>query len=130
MGRILIDTSVLVAIERGEVKAADVLASADGAVSVISVSELLHGVFRARTPVRQRRRRSAEILLQRLETLPITEEVARLHAELGAELASDGITVPVNDFWIGCTALTENAAVATRDARSFSRIPGLHVIAA
>jgi predicted nucleic acid-binding protein len=130
VGRVLIDTSVLVAIERGETHAADVLGGADGAVSVVSVSELLHGVFRARTPVRQRRRRAAEGLLRHLETLPITDEIARLHAELGAELASDGITVPVNDFWIGCTALVENAAVATRDRRSFSRIPGLHVIAA
>jgi len=130
LAAVLIDTSVLVAMERGELGAAEVADGADGNVSVVSVSELLHGVFRARTPVRQRRRRDAERLLGLYAILPITEEIARLHAELGAELAAEGITIPANDFWIGCTALVHDAAVATRDQRSFGRIPGLHIVAA
>jgi tRNA(fMet)-specific endonuclease VapC len=130
VGKVLIDASILIPIERGELRAAEVLAGEEGLVSVISVSELLFGVFRSRTPVRVRRRRVVERLLQRLAVQPITEEIARLHAELDAELVSDGVTVAANDLWIGCTALVEGAAVATRDARSFSRIPGLHVVAA
>jgi len=99
-------------------------------ISVVSVSELLHGVHRARSPVRTRRRLAVERLLALFYVLPITEEIARVHAEIGAELASDGLSVSTNDLWIGCTALVYDAGVATRDRRSFSRIPGLHVIAA
>jgi predicted nucleic acid-binding protein len=80
--------------------------------------------------VRQRRRLAAEKLLHRFAAVPITAGIARLHAELGAELASDGITVGANDFWIGCTALFHDAAVVTRDRQSFGRIPGLRVITA
>ncbi len=128
MGRVLIDTSVLVPMERGEVDP-EAFGEA-GAISVVSVSELLFGAFRARSPVRMRRRRTVERLLERFEALPITGEIARLHAELGAELAADGLAVPANDFWIACTALVHDAAVATRDQRGFSRIPGIRLIAA
>ncbi|MHB8643812.1 MAG: PIN domain-containing protein [Gaiellaceae bacterium] len=124
---LLIDTSLLIAIERGDVSP-DVLGSDARAISVVSVSELLHGVFRARSPVRTRRRLATDKLLKLFDALPVTEDIARLHAELGAELASDGMTIPTNDLWIGCTALFHDAGVATRDRRSLGRIPGLRVV--
>jgi predicted nucleic acid-binding protein len=126
---VLIDTSLLIAIERGDV-AADLAGDAPHAISVVSVGELLHGVHRARSPVRTRRRLAVERILAHFEALPITEEIARIHAEIGAELAADGTPVATNDLWIACTALVHGAAVATRDRRSFERIPGLDVIAA
>ena len=42
-----------------------------------------------------------------------------------AELAVKGISVGAHDLVIGTTALATGSRVATRDARSFPRIPGL-----
>src|SRR5215212_4211743 len=106
--------------ERGDLEPEAVVREAAASISVVSVSELLHGVFRARSPVRSRRRRVVERVLARYDALPITEEIARVHAEIGADLESDGLRVAQNDLWIGCTALVHDAAVATQDQRSFS----------
>jgi tRNA(fMet)-specific endonuclease VapC len=49
----LIDSSVLIAAERGDLdleKAIERLRGEEVAISAISASELLHGVHRARTP--------------------------------------------------------------------------------
>jgi predicted nucleic acid-binding protein len=124
---VLIDTSLLIAIERGDASP-DAAGEGPHAISVISVSELLHGVHRARSPVRTRRRLAVERILALFDALPITEEIARVHAEVGAELAADGTPIATNDLWIGCTALVHDAAVATRDQRSFGRIPGLRIV--
>jgi tRNA(fMet)-specific endonuclease VapC len=95
---------------------------------VISVSELLHGVHRAQPAQRTRRRLVVERILAVFDGLEVTEEIARVHAEVGADLAAAGTPIPTKDLWIGATALVHDLAVATRDRRSFGRIPGLHVV--
>jgi tRNA(fMet)-specific endonuclease VapC len=125
---VLLDTSLLVAIERGDAPLDAVEADAY-AISVITVSELLHGVYRARPAQRTRRRLVVERLLALFDALPVTEEIARVHAEIGADLAAAGPPVTGNDLWIGATALVHDLSVATRDQRSFGRIAGLHVVA-
>lgn len=123
---ILIDTSLLVAIERRDAPA-DAVAE-DASISVVSVSELLHGVHRAGPAHRTHRRLVVERMLARFDALDVTEEIARVHAEVGAGLAEQGTPIGANDLWIGATALVHGLAVATRDARSFSRIPALDII--
>jgi predicted nucleic acid-binding protein len=63
-----------------------------------------------------------------MEPLPITEAVARLHAEAWAELTRRGRLVPAHDLWIAATALAHGFAVATQDADDFKRVPGLRVL--
>lgn len=126
---VLVDTSLLVAIERGDAPA-DAVKDEAPSISVITVSELLHGVHRATPSHRAHRRFVVERLLARFEPLVITEEIARVHAEVGAGLAEQGIPIGENDLWIGSTALVHDLAVATRDRRSFGRIPGLRVLPA
>jgi predicted nucleic acid-binding protein len=121
---------MLIAMERGDVDPEDLLDDDRGWISVVSVSELLHGVHRARSPVRSRRRIAVERILRLVASLPVTEEIARTHAEVGADLAADGFSAPANDLWIGCTALVHGLSLVTRDQRSFARIPGLRVVAA
>jgi predicted nucleic acid-binding protein len=120
---------VLIALERGDVTG-NFLGDSPGLISVISVTELFFGVHRARSPQRTRRRIAVERILGEFDALPIDEEIARVHADVGAELAADGHQISTNDLWIGCTALVYDATVATRDQKSFSRIPGLRVLAA
>ena len=54
--------------------------------------------------------------------------VARIHAELSAELTQKGNTIGYQDLWIAATALNYGYAVMTTNAREFSRIQNLEVI--
>lgn len=96
---------------------------------MITVSELLHGVHRARGAQRTTRRAFVEHVLAAIEPFPITEQIARVHAEMWAGLAGRGETVGAHDLWIAATALAHGFAIATFDAGAFSRIRGLRVIA-
>jgi predicted nucleic acid-binding protein len=98
------------------------------ALSVITVSELLHGVQRARGAVRTRRQAFVEHILAGFEPLPITEAVARVHADIWAGLSRRGQLVGAHDLWIGATALAAGFGVATADVADFRRIPGLRVV--
>jgi predicted nucleic acid-binding protein len=127
----LIDSSVLIAAERGRLDLDTVLRNHGAervAVAAVTASELLHGVHRAATPG-QRGRRDAfvERLLSWLPVLPFDLVAARVHARLWADLAAQGINVGAHDLLIAATALAAGSAVATRDQRSFPRIPELTV---
>jgi tRNA(fMet)-specific endonuclease VapC len=99
------------------------------AISVVTVSELLHGVHRARGARRTRRRAFVEHLLAQLDAVPITEPVARVHAEVWAQLAARGAVIGSHDLWIAATALAHGFGVATSNDRDFGRVPGLRVLA-
>jgi predicted nucleic acid-binding protein len=127
---VLIDTGLLIDLERGVGSATvdAVLGEEDRAISVITVSELLHGVHRATGDTRARRSAFVEHLLAGLHALPITETVARVHADLWAQLSAQGTPIGPHDLWIGATAVAHGFAVATGNAADFGRIPGLRVI--
>ncbi len=128
---VLIDTDLLVDGEHGvgtpEVER--LLGEEERAISVITVSELLHGVQRATGARRARRSAFVEHLLAGLPAIPITEQVARVHAGVWAELAGRGQVIGAHDMWIAATAIAHGLAVATRNAAEFSRVPGLRVMA-
>lgn len=128
---ILIDTDLLIDLERGarapEVDAA--LGDEDRAISVITVSELIHGVLRASGATQVRRRAFVEHLLAGLEAIPITEPVARMHAQIWAELAARGAMIGAHDLWIAATALAHGLGVATHNGADFGRVTGLRVLA-
>lgn len=100
----------------------------DVIISVITVSELLHGVHRAEGAVRARRLAFVEHLLSALPAIPIREPIARMHAQLWAELAARGQMIGVHDLWIAATALSHDLPLVTGNAREFERVPGLRVL--
>lgn len=95
---------------------------------MITVSELLHGVHRTRGGKRARRQAFVEHILAGFEPIPVTETVARIHAEVWAGLSRRGETLGAHDLWIGATAIASGFGIATMDAADFRRIPGLRVI--
>jgi tRNA(fMet)-specific endonuclease VapC len=123
---VLIDTGVLVERERGESET--IVVEEGAAISVITVSELLHGVHRARGATRSKRRAFVEHLLATFEPVPITEPVARVHAEVWSELASRGDVLGAHDLWIAATALTHGFGIVTNNLADFGRVPGLRVV--
>ena len=128
---ILIDSSVLVAAERGEVDLEAVLATHGEeliAIAAITASELLHGVHRLKGARRARTEALVERMLSRLPAIPFDLSVARVHATLSAELRTRGTPVGAHDLQIAATAVLLDYQVATRDLRSFPRIRGLRVL--
>jgi tRNA(fMet)-specific endonuclease VapC len=126
---VLIDTSVLVDAERRGQALDQKIGDQARAISVITASELLHGVHRARTnAARARRAAFVEHVISSIEPLPITTAIARAHAEIWAELESAGNPIGAHDLWIAATALSHGMDVATANARDFQRVPGLSVV--
>ncbi len=128
---VLIDSSVLIEWERQRFDVTPFVARrADEAffISVVTVSELLHGVYRARDE-RQKLRRSAfvEMLIAECEALDIDVRVARLHGELSASLIRQGVAVGSHDLWIGCTAIAHGLTLVTYNLKDFQKIPGLRL---
>ena len=97
-------------------------------ISVITVSELLHGVHRAEGAVKARRLAFVEHLLASLPAVPIGEPIARMHAALWADLAAHGQMIGGHDLWIAATALSHDMPVVTGNVREFERVPGLRVL--
>ena len=127
----LIDSSVLIAAERGDLSL-DALSTRYGeedmAISAVTASELLHGIHRAKTSAQRHRRQAfVEGLLGQLPVVAFDLTVARVHASLWADLAKRGVPVGERDLMIGATAIARNYTLATRDERSFPKIPGLSV---
>ena len=128
----LIDTSVFIAVERGRLDPSTLRDEDDEdeiAMAAITASELLHGVHRLKGAVgRTRAERFVELLLAAVPVIPFDLEVARVHAQLDAELSSAGMAVGDADLLIAATAVTMDYRIATRDLRSFPRIKGLDVV--
>lgn len=128
---VLIDASVLIDFERGGLDLAPIVAGrADEEffLSVVTASELLHGVHRA-TPARVRARRSAfvEAVIERFPVLDADLPVARAHARLWADLAAKGHLIGPHDLWLAATCLAHGMSIATTSVREFRRVPGLNV---
>jgi predicted nucleic acid-binding protein len=136
MGLIL-DTSVLIAGERRGQAVEDLLrhiralhGGTDVALSVITVIELTHGIYRARTEAdRERRRIFADGVFHSLIVHPLSVDIAQLAGRIEGEQASKGITIAFEDLVIGATALHLSFDVATLNVKHFQSIPGLGVSA-
>jgi tRNA(fMet)-specific endonuclease VapC len=126
---VLIDTSVLVNAERRGLPLDRALGEQDRAISVITASELLHGVHRAEDDrIRTRRQAFVEHLISSIEPLPITTSVARAHAEIWAGLEQRGEAIGAHDMWIAATAVSHGMEIATANATEFERVRGLTVV--
>ena len=125
---VLIATDLLIDLEKGNDAVESLLGEEERAISVITASELLHGVLRAQGSTRARRQAFVEHLLAGLQAIPITEPVARIHADIWSGLTDRGEPIGAHDLWIAATAIAHGLAIATRNHTHFDRIPGLRVI--
>ena len=128
---LVVDTSVLVATERGGLPLDTLSKIQPGvrpAVSSITVSELLHGYHRARPEARRlSRARFIDTLLAEMGVLPFDLEVAREHAKIWADLTERGEMIGPYDLIIAATAVVHRAPLATLNYREFQKVRGLDV---
>jgi tRNA(fMet)-specific endonuclease VapC len=135
MGLIL-DSSVVIAAERrGDTveqfieRVVNATGDQDAALSAVGLTELIHCLYRAKTPAMRLRRESfLNELLADLTVYPYTKETAMLAGKLDGEQQSKGVVIPFGDLLIGATALSLGYSVLTINLRDFRRIPGLSVV--
>ena len=135
MGLIL-DSSVIIAAERrGDTveqfveQVVNATGDQDAALSAVGLTELIHGLYRAKTPAMRLRRESfLNELLADLTVYPYTKETAMLAGKLDGEQQGKGVVIPFGDLLIGATALSLSYSVLTVNLRDFHRIPGLTVV--
>jgi len=117
---------------RGHAGAADLLqdlleSSDPVGISAITVMQLYHGVSRAAVPETEAEK--IEKALKGVATYDFTREVAARAGRLDGELVARGEAIDPADVIIGATALQRNEPVVTRNARHFSRLRGLRLVA-
>ncbi len=135
MGLIL-DSSVVIAAERrGDTvenlieQVVSVAGDQDAALSSVGLTELIHGIYRTKTPeIRSRRQSFIEELLRDLTVYPYTKEAAMLAGKIDGEQQSQGVTVPFGDLLIGATALSVGFSILTVNLRHFQLVRGLNIV--
>jgi predicted nucleic acid-binding protein len=135
MGLIL-DTSILIASERRGESIEDILrqvrtsqGDVDVALSAVSVVELTHGIYRAKSEAQRKRRRGfPEGVYQSLIVHPVSLEAAQLAGRIEGQQAAQGVAIAFEDLLIGATALHLGFDVATINVKHFQLIPGLGIV--
>ena len=126
---VMLDTSVLIAVERGILNIDHLISSFEGqpvGISVITAAELLHGVHRADSRRRRLKRQAyVEQVIDLFPIYPFELHAARIYAELWASQIMKGTTIGAYDLIIGATAISLGFEVATYDLRDFGKIEGL-----
>jgi tRNA(fMet)-specific endonuclease VapC len=124
--RVILDTGVLIAIERGRLDVDAVLGADDAAIAAITAMELLAGVERADEAHKQARAVHVEALLASLPIETYNVGVARVHARLAVEAMSKGKPRSAYDMMIASTAVAANRILLTTDASAgFEQLSGV-----
>jgi predicted nucleic acid-binding protein len=133
---LILDSSVVIAAERRGHSVRQILeqirashGEVDIGLSVITIAELMHGVYRAKENAgKERRLAFIDRLCSDTPVHPVTTEMARMVGRIEGQQAAIGNTIAFEDLVIGVTALQLGFDVATLNVRHFRRIPGLNVV--
>jgi tRNA(fMet)-specific endonuclease VapC len=133
---LVLDSSVVIDAERKKQPVTDfieaILAAhgpVDLSLSPVTVAELVHGIYRARTPEASRRRREyIEELVSLVPVHPVTNRTAWLVGKIEGQEAAKGNVLPFNDLMIAVTAIEQGYAVLTVNLRHFQKVPDLTVV--
>ena len=128
---VIFDTSVLVALERGSHGLEKLVAGRESepfGISVVTVSELLHGVHRADSEKRRLTRGAfVEKIIQTFPLYPFDLNAARIYAKLWTNLAKKGVTIGAHDLMIASTAIALGFSVLTADVRDYGKVKEVSV---
>jgi tRNA(fMet)-specific endonuclease VapC len=128
---LIFDSSVLIYLERNLQDVEKIIAGKEEepyGISVITVSELLHGVHRADSEKRRLEREAfVERVIELFPAYPFDLNAARIYARIWSNLAKKGTAIGAHDLMIGATCISLGYVVLTSDVRDFERIPGLKI---
>ncbi len=129
---IILDTDVIIRGEKGTFDLRGWLtqhATEEIEIAAITVAELWHGVERAGDEHRPRRQAYLETVFALLPVVSYTDEIAREHAQIWAELEKAGLMTGYYDLIVAATARHRGSQLATFNRRHFEHIRGLGLVA-
>lgn len=124
--RLILDTNVLIAYERGKIDRS-ALDADELAIAAVTVAEYRVGIELADTPARAAdRARALVAITSALEVLDYTEVTAACHARLIAHARRAGTPRGAHDLIIAAHAAQTGRTVLTFNARArFADLPGV-----
>lgn len=133
---VVLDASIVITAERKSLPVPQLVKAIQAAcgeielsLSPVTVAELVHGSYRARTPeVSHRRRQYIEELVSLIPLHPITLQTAWLAGQIEGQEAARGNVLPFNDLLVASAAIEQGYAVLTENLRHFEKIPGVQVL--
>jgi tRNA(fMet)-specific endonuclease VapC len=129
MRGLLLDTSILVAAERGEADLDELIEDDEGdlGIAAITLAELLLGVELGRGRERARRRAFVDDVRGAFSVVAYDERTAEHHAALLAHTRRAGLPRGGHDAIIAATARATGRVIVTRDRRGFEGLPGVRL---
>jgi tRNA(fMet)-specific endonuclease VapC len=129
MARLVLDSSVLIELDRGNSSPISALEMGDKLVlPVVVLAELLVSLKLPQRGEASRltTKRFIQSLVESSEISVIDEEVAEVFAELKAFTIAAGVPRGANDLWIAASSIVARAELVTLDRRArFEGLPGL-----
>lgn len=120
----ILDSDHCIAILRGELDLRRWVAPTETlGVTVVSVTELLHGAHKSQNAPRHLSQ--VDVLLASLRVLPLDEVAARYCGALKAQLERTGTPLALADLQIAAIALRQGVPLVTHNQRHFRRVPNL-----
>ncbi len=127
MTRIVLDTNAYRSLLAGDKKIAGVLVEASEIIVPVTVIGELGEAFRLGTKLQANKRRLNEFLQEPgVVIVPVGMETAEVYADIRVKLHRKGSPIPVNDVWIGASAIEHEAVLVTYD-KHFANISGLRL---
>jgi tRNA(fMet)-specific endonuclease VapC len=135
MGLIL-DTSVLIAGEHRGSSVSQIVNAMQQLhgpqpveLSVITIAELTHGIYRAKSADQaDRRSRFVAEVIKTISTHNLTPSIAALIGRIEGEQAAIGNIIAFQDLTISATAISLDFSVITANLKHFKLIPSLKVL--
>lgn len=128
VGTVLLDTSVVIGLARGELTADSVPAPPDElAVSAVTVAGLHHGVLVASPAVLALRLQTLRLVEESCAVLPVNANVAVHYGRIAADARRlRGRRIALGDGLIAATAVAHGLSLYTRD-NDFDGLPGVSI---
>lgn len=95
------------------------------AISVITLSELMHGAEKSSKPAENLA--VVEDFCSRLSVLPYTEKAAQHYGQIRTALEKRGEPIGVNDLHIAAHARSEGLILVTNNEKEFAKVPSLQI---
>jgi predicted nucleic acid-binding protein len=116
VSRYCLDTSAYSEFKRGDPQVVDLMDRAEWlGVPVVTLGELHVGFLLGGRRARNEAELEEFLGNPAVEVLPVDESVARIYAEVLADLRKAGRPLPTNDIWIAAAAVRAGSTVLTYD---------------
>jgi tRNA(fMet)-specific endonuclease VapC len=128
MIKYLLDTNIVIyVIKRRPIEVMETfnLNASRMAISVITLSELLHGAEKSSFP--EKNLSVVEDFCSRLEVLDYTAKAAQHYGSIRSALEKVGQPIGENDLHIAAHARSEGLVLVTNNEREFQKVPALQM---